>query len=150
MQVLQMIDQIPLPQKVIITPHHLEFELLTGKPFKIQQEYEHKAAILRTVATDLHINILLKGPQSILVSDRGEVQVNANGNAGMTVGGSGDVLAGLVAGLISQKVAPYDACLIASFTLGKAADQLFKEKGYFYSSSDLANEIPYVLKDFVS
>lgn len=150
MQVLQMIDQIPLPQKIVITPHHLEFELLTGKSFKIQQGIEQKSAILRTVAADMNINILLKGPQDILVSERGEVQVNTNGNAGMTVGGSGDVLAGLVGGLISQKIEPYDACLIAVYALGKAGDKLFKEKGYFYSATDLANEIPYVLKDFVS
>lgn len=148
-QVLELLDKMPLKQPLIITPHHTEFEKLTGKPFKIQDPTDHKVRVIRTLANDLNINILLKGPISIIAGDEGQIEQNENGNAGMTVGGSGDVLSGLIAGLVGQGLAPFDACASASFILGAAGDRLYKTKGYAYTASDLAQEIPYIVKDII-
>ncbi len=147
-QVLQKIKSMPLRQKIVITPHHNEFENLTGKDIKINSTLSHKVVLTRTLATDLRINILLKGPQDLMASEEGVVFLNKTGNSGMTVGGSGDVLAGFIAGLIGQGAAPYAACQIATYVFGKAGEELFKQKGYGYTASDLAEEIPFVLKDF--
>lgn len=148
-QVLEMLDKMPLKQSLTITPHHAEFEKLTGKPFKISDPSDHKVRIIRTLANDLKINILLKGPIDIIAGDDGRVEENLTGNAGMTTGGSGDVLAGLVAGLIGQGLTPFDACSGGAFVLGSAGDKLFKLKGYAYKASDLAQEIPYIVKDIL-
>jgi NAD(P)H-hydrate epimerase len=149
-QVLQKIKNFPLSQKVVITPHHNEFEHLTGKDVKVSGSISGKVVLARTIATDLKINILLKGPQSIAASEDGTTVMNDNGNAGMTVGGSGDVLSGYIAALMGQGANPYDACRIASYVYGKTGDELFKQKGYCYTASDLAAELPYVIRQFVS
>jgi NAD(P)H-hydrate epimerase len=148
-QVLEMIEKMPLKQKLIITPHHSEFEKLTGKSFKISDPSDHKVRVIRTLAKDLGINILLKGPVDIIAGDEGQIEENSTGNAGMTVGGSGDVLSGLVAGLLAQGVAPFDACACGAYILGTCGDRLFKVKGYAYTASDLANEIPFVVKEIL-
>lgn len=148
-QVLELLDKMPLKQPLIITPHHTEFEKLTGKPFKIKDPTDHKVRVIRTLANDLNINILLKGPISIIAGDDGRVEQNDNGNAGMTVGGSGDVLSGLIAGLVGQGLTAFDACASASFILGTAGDRLYKTKGFAYTASDLAQEIPYIVKDII-
>jgi len=148
-QVLDMLDKMPLKQPLVITPHHGEFEKLTGKPFKISDPNDHKIRIIRTLANDLKINILLKGPISIVAGDDGRVEQNESGNAGMTVGGSGDVLAGLIAGLMAQSLSPFDACASGVYVLGKAGERLLKVKGFAYTASDLAAEIPFIVKDIL-
>ncbi len=148
-QALEMIDKMPLKQPLVITPHHTEFEKLTGKSFRIEDPSDHKVRVIRTLAKDLKINILLKGPIGVIVGEDGSVEENDTGNAGMTVGGSGDVLSGLIAGLIAQGLKPYEACGSAAYILGLSADKLIKEKGYAFSSSDLAHEIPFIVKDIL-
>lgn len=146
-QVLQSMEKFPLKQKIVVTPHHQEFESLTGKPFKKSENIEQKNMLLRALATDIKINILLKGKEDIIASENGEIANNQTGNAGMTVGGTGDILAGAVAGLMAQGVEPFDACQLGAFTLGKTGDKLLKEKGYGFSASDLAAEFPYILRE---
>jgi ADP-dependent NAD(P)H-hydrate dehydratase / NAD(P)H-hydrate epimerase len=148
-QVFQKIKEVPLPQKIVITPHHNEFENLTGKDIKISGSMSGKIVLLRTLATDLKINILLKGPQDLIASEEGEIVMNSTGNAGMTVGGSGDVLSGFVVSLIAQGAQPFEACQMAAYLLGKAGESLFKQKANCFSSSDLALEIPYTVKSVV-
>jgi ADP-dependent NAD(P)H-hydrate dehydratase / NAD(P)H-hydrate epimerase len=144
-QVFQKIKEVP-QQQIVLTPHHNEFETLTGKDIKISGSLSGKIVLLRTLATDLKINILLKGPQDLMASEEGEILRNITGNAGMTVGGSGDVLSGYIAGLIAQGVSPFAACQIGTYILGKAGEELFKSKGYNFSASDLALELPYAAR----
>ncbi|MBU1992983.1 NAD(P)H-hydrate dehydratase [Patescibacteria group bacterium] len=139
--VLTKITRVPLPQPVIITPHANEFEMLTGKDLQNEDPIK-KNQILHTVAKDLHINIVLKGEHDFITSDDGETVVNATGNAGMTVGGTGDVLAGMIASFIAQGARPFDACKMACFFCGAAADTLSKEKGYNYLASEVALNLP--------
>lgn len=148
-QVFQKIKEVPLAQKIIITPHHNEFEALTGKDIKISGSLSGKVVLLRTLATDLKINILLKGPQDLIASEEGEIVANNTGNAGMTVGGTGDVLSGLVASLVAQGTPPFVACQVATYLNGRAGDQLFKQKAYNFSASDVAMEIPYAVRSVV-
>jgi ADP-dependent NAD(P)H-hydrate dehydratase / NAD(P)H-hydrate epimerase len=144
-QVFQHIKEVP-EQQIVLTPHHNEFETLTGKDIKIAGSLSGKIVLLRTLAADLKINILLKGPHDLLASEDGEILRNTTGNAGMTVGGSGDVLCGYIAGLIAQGVSPFAACQIGAYVLGKAGEELCKSKGYNYSASDLAMELPYTAR----
>jgi len=148
-QVIQKIKEFPLQQKIVITPHHNEFEALTGKDIKISGSLSSKIVLLRTLATDLKINILLKGPTDLVASEEGELSMNTLGNPGMTVGGSGDVLSGFVASLIAQGCAPFAACQAAVYLLCRSGDELFRQKAYNFSATDLALEIPFMVKNTV-
>jgi len=144
-QVFQKIKEVP-SQQIVLTPHHNEFETLTGKDIKIAGSLSGKIVLLRTLATDLKINIVLKGPQDLIASEDGVVVSNSTGNAGMTVGGSGDVLSGFIASLIAQGCPAYGASKVGAYLIGRAGDELMKQKGFCYSATDLALELPYVIK----
>ena len=74
--------------------------------------------------------VLLKGATSC-ISDGRTVRLNISGNAGLSKGGSGDVLAGLITGLLAQGMAPFDAASCGAYLLGASADtalELLKER----------------------
>lgn len=89
--------------------------------------------------------ILLKGQDDTVVHPDGTIKVMSGGNAGLTVGGTGDALAGLIAGLIAQKIPPFDAAILASRTIKKAGELLYKQKGYAYTTRDVIEQIPTLL-----
>lgn len=147
---LKKVKEFPFEQPIIITPHLAEFEKLIDKKLDIHDpaELERKKLLyLQMLSKELCINIVLKGRLDYISSDRGDVVKNATGNAGMTVGGTGDVLAGVIASLISQGASPINAAKAAAFVNGIAGENLFKKKHYCYTASDLANELPYIIKN---
>ena len=148
-QVLQKIKEFPLNCPVLITPHHNEFETLTGKEVKISSSLNTKVMLTRTLATDLKINILLKGPESLVVSEEGEIVLNETGDSGMTVGGSGDVLSGFIACMMAQGLSPFAAAKVGIYLFGKCGELLNKQKSVCYSASDLAMEIPFVVRNLI-
>lgn len=143
---LKSVEKFPLQQRMVITPHHNEFRNLIDREIDVEDKDSKSIILLRSISMDLHINVLLKGPRDYISSEEGYVEVNNTGNAGMTVGGSGDVLAGVVATLLAQRLEGYDAARAAAFLLGKAGDKLKKKKGFNYSSSDLAFMLPEVMR----
>ncbi|MBI3336726.1 NAD(P)H-hydrate dehydratase [Candidatus Peregrinibacteria bacterium] len=121
-------------KKTVLTPHLGELERM-GCP---QKDLKHAAQESGAV-------ILLKGPDDTVVSPDGRVQTIAGGNAGLTVGGTGDALAGLIAGLIAQKMEPFEAAILASRTIKKAGELLYAQKGYAYTTRDVISQIPTLL-----
>ena len=103
---------------------------------------------MRDVAKSLGATILLKGPVD-LVSDGDRVKLNYTGNPGMTAGGTGDVLCGVVAGLVSKGMAPFDAARLGAFVNGSAGDLAFKEKSYGLTAVDVADNVGRVLAEFL-
>lgn len=149
---LKKIKEFPFEQPIIITPHLNEFEQLIDKElnkFSASDLERKKLLYLQMLSKELHINIVLKGHFSYISSGNGEICKNTTGDAGMTVGGTGDVLAGFIASLISQGTSPISACKAAIFTNGLAGENLFKKKHYCYTASDLANELPYTIKNIL-
>jgi NAD(P)H-hydrate epimerase len=138
--VLKEIDKYPLEQSVLITPHPRELANLVDREVNIQEEDPKAMILLRSLAMDLQINILLKGFNDFVVSDEGIIEINETGHSGMTSGGSGDVLAGICASLIAQKVEPYKAAQLAAFYFGKTGENLAKKKGYGYTALDLVDK----------
>ncbi|MFA5800203.1 MAG: NAD(P)H-hydrate dehydratase [Candidatus Peribacteraceae bacterium] len=90
--------------------------------------------------------VLLKGPTDTIISPSGDVRKVDGGNAGLTVGGTGDALAGIVAGLIAQKEDPIEACVRASTAIKRAGDLLFSRRGFAYTTRDVIAEIPALLR----
>lgn len=136
---LQTISPEMLPRTAIITPHKGEFQKLFGM--------EANGSTVSEMAKKYNIVILSKGEEDIIGSAT-ETVVVKGGNAGMTKGGTGDVLAGLVASLYAKNDAFLSACA-ASYINKKAGDSLFQRVGFYFNASDLANEIPEVLKRLV-
>jgi len=143
---LQTIDpQILLSLKTmpILTPHKREFETLFHTKYEILD-----TKYLSELAKKYNCVILLKGEEDIVTSPDQQVRITG-GNAGMTKGGTGDVLAGLVVGLFAKNDAFTSACA-ASYINKKAGESLEKKMGIYFNSSDLAAEIPIVMKDLLS
>jgi NAD(P)H-hydrate epimerase len=107
-----------LPEQSIITPHPKEFERLTGK----HQSHYERIECGRSLAKSHRINIVLKGAYTAVISSSGEVFFNTTGNPAMAKGGSGDVLTGIILGLLSSGYAPYNAARIGVYVHGLAAD----------------------------
>jgi NAD(P)H-hydrate epimerase len=101
---------------------------------------------VQKTSASLNAVVLLKGRVDI-VSDGKRFKLNFTGNPGMTVGGTGDVLTGVVGAFLAQRVYPYDAAVAGAFVNGAAGDYVFQEKGAHMVASDLINWIPHVLND---
>jgi NAD(P)H-hydrate epimerase len=108
----------------VLTPHPGEFARITGK--KLEGSEREEAAV--ELAANSGTVVLLKGHQT-LVTDGRRRAYNTTGNPGMATGGSGDVLTGLLAALLCQKLAPYDAARLAAHLHGLSGDLAAKERG---------------------
>ncbi|OGJ42072.1 NAD(P)H-hydrate dehydratase [Candidatus Peregrinibacteria bacterium RIFCSPLOWO2_01_FULL_39_12] len=146
MLVLKKIEKFPLQQPIVITPHQNEFQNLVDREIHVTEEDPKSIIFLRSLSMDLHINVLLKSYVDYVSSEEGVVETNFTGNAGMTVGGTGDVLAGVAASFLAQGLDGFDAAKCAAYFTGAAGDFLNKQKGYCFSASDLAEALPYVLR----
>lgn len=115
--------QIP----VVITPHPGEMARLTG--MSISEIQSRRLEIARRYAQEWGIIVVLKGNKTVVAGPDGRVFVNVNGNAGMATGGSGDVLTGIIAGLLAQGLKVLDASVAAVFVHGLAGDLAAAELG---------------------
>ncbi len=129
---------------LVLTPHAGEFAILTGK--KLPEDLESRVQMVTQAAAELGAVILLKGKVDI-ISDGKRVKLNFTGNPGMTVGGTGDVLSGIVGALLSQKIDPFEAAVAGAFVNGAAGDLAAGELGFHLVATDLLNFIPQVLND---
>jgi NAD(P)H-hydrate epimerase len=136
--------KIRFDSPLVLTPHPGEFEELTGK--KPRMELKEKIKDVKKAALDKQATILLKGAVDI-VSDGKHVKLNSTGNPGMTVGGTGDVLAGIVGALISQGYEPFEASAAGAFINGAAGDVVCHEKGFHIVASDLIQQIPTIFEN---
>ena len=111
-----------LHEKVVLTPHPGEMSRLTGLP--LEQVMEDPVAVAGGYARRWGCTVLLKGAATV-ISDGRRTRLVAEGNAGLGKGGSGDVLTGIITGLLAQGVAPFDAACLGSYLLGVSADKAF-------------------------
>ena len=128
----------------VLTPHAGEYQMLTGK--KLPSDLDKRAESVRRTAQDLDAVIVLKSHTDV-ISDGYRVKLNFTGNPGMTVGGTGDVLSGIVGAFLAQGVDPFEAAVAGAFINGAAGDFVKAEKGYHMVSTDLLDWIPKVMDD---
>lgn len=110
---------LPLvPENSVLTPHPKEFERLFGTTENSMEQVE----LARKKATELSIFIVLKRSNTVVLTPDGRCYYNTTGNPGMATGGSGDVLTGIIAGLMAQKHTAEQACLLGVYLHGRAGD----------------------------
>ncbi|UOF89973.1 NAD(P)H-hydrate dehydratase [Fodinisporobacter ferrooxydans] len=111
----------------VLTPHPGEMARLAQLP--IQAIQENRILIARTFAVEHQVTLILKGAHTLIATPEGEVFVNPTGNPGMATGGTGDILAGLVTGLLAQGLNATQAACIGAYIHGYAGDLAAHEKG---------------------
>ncbi len=137
----------PLKVPLVLTPHAGEYAILTGETLP-EDTTKLVEAIMKN-AKKLNATILVKGKVD-LICDKERSKLNFTGNPGMTVGGTGDVLGGIVAGLMAQHVDPFEAAVAGAFVNGAAGDFVAREIGYHMVATDIIDWIPKVLEDPMS
>jgi ADP-dependent NAD(P)H-hydrate dehydratase len=132
-------------KKVVVTPHAGEFRRLFGEmpPDNVKQ----RTIMVEKYAKDNGVTILLKGPTDI-ISDGTQTYLNPKNIAAMTVGGTGDVLSGVVAAMLSKNKNPVQASSAAVFVNGKAGYLAQKKYGLHIVATDLLDFIPFAMKPF--
>jgi len=133
--------------QVILTPHPGELSRMISKT--VPEIEAERVGVAREVAREFNVVLVLKGVPTITALPSGEAFINSTGNTGLASGGSGDVLTGMIAGLLGQKLQPKDAAPLGAYLHGLIADRLktkLGERGMI--AGDLVKEMPYVLKGF--
>jgi NAD(P)H-hydrate epimerase len=129
---------------VVVTPHAGEFQVLSGRA--PSRDLRTRIEETRSLATALGGTVLLKGHVDV-VSDGERVKLNQTGNPAMTVGGTGDVLSGVVAGLMAQGVPEFNASVAGAFVNGAAGDLATLELGDHLAPTDLIHLIPKIMNE---
>ena len=130
----------------VITPHAGEFKDLTK--VKLDNNLLNRKKKVEEWAKKLDVTILFKGPVDI-ISDGSRTKLNDIHNRAMTVGGTGDVLAGIVGGLLSKGLESFNAARVGAFLNGSAGNAAFEKKSYGLVATDIIDEIPNVLKEYL-
>lgn len=134
-----------LPKNSVLTPHPKEFERIAGK---WQNDFE-KIELQKQMAIKNGIVIVLKGAYTSVCLPSGDVYFNSTGNPGMATGGSGDVLTGLITGLIASGYSSAKSAIIGTYIHGLAGDFASKKLGQNgMIASDIVDNIPKAMKQF--
>lgn len=131
----------------VVTPHAGEFRRLIDGD--VPDEIGERGELAAEVASRLGLTVLLKGPLD-LVTDGKQIKLNQTGNPRMTVGGTGDALAGEVGGLLAKGCRPYNAARIGAFVNGVAGEMAFDDMGPSWMASEMTDAIPRVLTRFLA
>jgi len=130
---------------VILTPHPGEMaRLIDSTTGSVQKD---RIACARKFAKKFNVHIILKGVKTIIAHPDGNIFINPTGNPGMASGGMGDVLTGIIAGLVAQGFSPESAAHTGVYLHGAAADRLAEKIGPFgYLATEVMNAIPGQIK----
>lgn len=157
---LKLIDRkiISKREDIIITPHFNEFKQFYKDVFDYEDEnyiqnidnldfnsVNEKINRLQSVINYFAGVTVIKGELDFILQNP-KIKINSTGNPGMTVGGTGDSLAGFIAGLLSQNLSPFDAASIGTFLHGCAGDMAMDEYGYGFTASNLAEFIHIIME----
>ena len=132
--------EVPL----VITPHPGEMAKLLG--VSIADVQSNRVAVAEGFAKQTDVVVVLKGAGTVIATPEGRIFINNTGNPGMATGGSGDVLAGMIATLMAQGMPPAVAAACAVWIHGKAGDIAAENGETSLMAGDIANSVPAVLK----
>ncbi|HWG92339.1 MAG TPA: NAD(P)H-hydrate dehydratase [Candidatus Thermoplasmatota archaeon] len=133
---------------MVVTPHAREFQALTGN--SLPGETAARAGAAKHAAAKTRATWLVKGPVDVIADPERGVKLNATGHPAMSVGGTGDALAGMVGALLAKGLSPFDAARLAAYASGRAGEKAFEEKSYGLLATDVVEAIPRVLRDHLA
>lgn len=135
-----------LPLGTIITPHAGEMARLLG--ISIEEVQRNRFEVARRAAANWHKVVVLKGAFTIIAEPKGKMRVSGVANAGLATAGTGDVLAGVIAGLAAQGIPLFDAASLGVYLHAAAGEQVADELGNMgMLASDLLPALPRVIKE---
>ncbi|MDR9429297.1 MAG: NAD(P)H-hydrate dehydratase [Natronomonas sp.] len=129
---LQVVPNVETEATLVCTPHQGELESMGGTT---AADPDDRAELVESFAAELDVTFLVKGAYDV-ISDGTRTRLNRTGNPGMTVGGTGDVLAG-VTGAMACVLDPIHAAAIGAYTNGRAGDIVVEDNGYGLVATDL-------------
>ncbi|MBW9140755.1 MAG: NAD(P)H-hydrate dehydratase [Candidatus Aramenus sp.] len=141
---LKAIKGARLTKDFVITPHAGEFKIFFGE--EPSQDPRERITQAEARARDCNCVVLLKGYFDV-ITDGERTKLNKTGNPGMTVGGTGDTLTGIVATLMAQGIEPFYAAAIGAFVNGLAGSLVYSTVGNHFTPTELIAEIPKVLQN---
>jgi len=139
---LRVVPDVETEATLVCTPHRGEFERMGGRD---AADWETRAGNVADLAAEIGATLLVKGPADI-ISDGESTRVSRTGNPGMTVGGTGDVLAGVTGALVAT-LDPHPAASLGAYVAGRAGDLVVEENGYGLVATDLLDRVPTAMWD---
>jgi hydroxyethylthiazole kinase-like uncharacterized protein yjeF len=132
-------------RSLVLTPHPGEMaRLLQSTPKEVQED---RIGISRNFAQTRHLYLVLKGHRTLIATPQGEIFINPTGNPGMASGGTGDVLTGMIGGLMCQGMDILPSLQASVFLHGLAGDKMASEKGEkSVVATDIIQSLPGVLQ----
>jgi ADP-dependent NAD(P)H-hydrate dehydratase / NAD(P)H-hydrate epimerase len=144
---LSVLHEVQCP--IVLTPHPGEMARLTG--ISIEEVQGDRIGVAKKFAQEYGVVLVLKGARTIIAEPNGNIYINSTGNPGMASGGTGDVLTGMIAGLIAQGYTISEASRLGVFLHGYIADQITEQRGEAgLTATDIINRIPLTLKEVMS
>jgi NAD(P)H-hydrate epimerase len=134
---LRVVPEVDTEATLLCTPHQGELRAMGGPS---ADDWRARLDAAADFAAELGHTLLVKGAYDV-ITDGTERRANRTGNPGMTVGGTGDVLAGMAGALLSTQ-RPVDAATLAAYANGLAGDRIVERRGYGLLASDLLSELP--------
>ncbi|MDZ7744003.1 MAG: NAD(P)H-hydrate dehydratase [Bacteroidota bacterium] len=132
-----------IPKGSIFTPHPKEFERLTTKA----DDDFHRNSLQKEFSIKYSCYVVLKGAHTIISTPKGKCFFNSTGNPGMASGGSGDVLTGIILGLLAQGYTQLEACMLGVYIHGLAGDYAAKKLGFeSLIAGDIIDKLPKAFK----
>lgn len=143
--ILSMEKRKPIPLNSVITPHPIELSRLLN--VSVDEIQENRIKWAKETSRMFDCIVILKGYETVISIPNGNTFINKTGNSSLAHAGSGDVLAGMVAGFAAQGIKLEDACALACYLHGKAGEiASYKLTEYSTLASDLLNYIPEAIK----
>ena len=141
-------QQLKAARKMLaVTPHPGEMARLVGSDTK--QIQSQRLEVARKAAAEWNAFVILKGHQTVIAAPNGDAWINSTGNAGMATGGTGDVLTGMLAGLVAQHGAGAAALCFGVYLHGLAGDIAYADSGQApLMATDLIRSIPRAYQQF--
>ena len=141
-------------EDIILTPHIFEFKSFfkVGDDLKVDidsydfSKVDGNITEFQKIIRQIKGTVVVKGKYDLILSGN-KFKINKSGNAGMTVGGTGDALAGISTSLLSQGLSSFDSASLATFINGLAGDEAYNIKGNGFSATDLVSYIGSVIKN---
>lgn len=141
-------------EDIILTPHIFEFKSFFNVENDLKldidsydfKKVDENITQFQQIARRIKGTVIVKGQYDLILQGT-KFRINKSGNPGMTVGGTGDALAGIVTGLLSQGLNTFDCACLGVFINGLAGDRAYDEKGNGFSATDLVSYIGGVIKD---